>query len=197
MPTQLRNWLARRRVAISLIGFVALSLYNVFGRQTIPNNPLHLSNGWTIASWGLVLGGLAIRSWSAGTLSKSRDLTTWGPYALSRNPLYLGSFLMMFGFCVFCKDWYTLAFIAGPMTLLYFAQVEFEEVRLSKMFPQEWPSYFSSTPKLFPTRYSKNVWRSPSAEEWIRNREYRAIVATGIGVAAVVGWYYLRISLVS
>lgn len=182
-------------MAISLIGFIALTLYNVLIRQTIPNNPLNLANGWTIASWILVLGGLAIRSWAAGTLSKSRDLTTWGPYALSRNPLYLGSFLMMFGFCVFCNDWLTLAFIAGPMTLLYFAQVEFEEVRLSKMFPEEWPSYYASTPKLFPTKFRKEVFRSASAEEWVRNREFRAIIATALGIAAVAGWYYLRISL--
>ncbi len=83
------------------------------------------------------------------------------------------------------------------MTLLYFAQVEFEEVRLSKMFPEEWPHYYASTPKLFPTKIRKEVFRSASMEEWVRNREYRAIVATALGIAAVVGWYYLRISLVS
>lgn len=193
MPTPLRNWLARRRVAISLIGFLSLLAFNVFGQKTIPHNPLHLADPWVIGALGLIGLGLLVRSWAAGTLNKSRELTTTGPYSMSRNPLYLGSFVMMFGFCILCRDWPTLVFVAGPLTLLYFVQVEFEEVRLSKMFPQQWPDYYKSTPRLFPKRLPKAVFEGWSKMEWLRNREYRAVAATGLGLLAVAGWHYARI----
>ena len=38
--------------------------------------------------------GLWIRGWSAGTIHKDEELTTTGPYAFARNPLYVGSFLI-------------------------------------------------------------------------------------------------------
>ncbi len=194
-PTKLRNWLARWRVGISLFGFLSLITYNVAVRQTIPHNPLHLSNPWVIGSLSLVLIGLGIRSWAAGTLNKSRELTTTGPYALSRNPLYLGSFLMMFGFCILCKDLPTLIFVAGPLTFLYFGQVEFEEVRLNRMFPDQWPEYRKSTPRLFPRRLSTKAFSGWTLMEWKRNREYRGLVATLCGLAAVAAWYYARVAM--
>ncbi len=91
-----------------------------------------------------------------------------------------------------CKDIPTLVFVAGPLTLLYFVQVEFEEVRLSRMFPQVWSSYVASTPRLFPRRITKAVWHGWSQMEWLRNREYRAIGATLLGLAAVTAWHYAR-----
>ena len=103
---------------------------------------------------------------------------------------------MMIGFCVFGRDWLTCAFIVGPLAMLYYAQIEFEEVRLSGQFPEQWPAYVASTPKVLPLKYSSNMWRAWNGEEWIRNREYRAIVATALGILAVVAWYYARINLV-
>ena len=49
--------------------------------------------------WGLALGliGLLIRAWAAGTIQKEEQLTTTGPYAYTRNPLYIGSLLLGVG----------------------------------------------------------------------------------------------------
>ncbi|HCJ66451.1 MAG TPA: isoprenylcysteine carboxylmethyltransferase family protein, partial [Elusimicrobia bacterium] len=44
--------------------------------------------------------GLLIRFWAAGYLRKSEELCISGPYAYVRHPLYLGSFLLGFGFCL-------------------------------------------------------------------------------------------------
>lgn len=192
IPSSIRNWLARRRVAISLIGFTSLVVFNVFIKQTIPFNPINLANPWVLSALALLLVGLAIRSWSAGTLNKSRELTTTGPYAVVRNPLYVGSFMMMFAFCILCKDLPTFLFIAGPMTFLYWVQVQFEEIRLSKLFPDQWSSYYASTPRFIPWR----LWRASlvgwSKMEWLRNREYRAVGATAFGIAAIYGWHAFR-----
>jgi len=55
--------------------------------------------GWAV---GLVVAGLgiAVRSWAAGYLIKSKALITGGPYAYVRNPLYLGRVLVGTGMCI-------------------------------------------------------------------------------------------------
>ncbi|MEZ6133615.1 MAG: methyltransferase [Pirellulaceae bacterium] len=183
------NWLARRRIAISLIGFTSLVLVNVFVVGNSPRNPLAISQPLVLGSLLLILVGLVIRTWSAGTLNKSRELTTVGPYALVRNPLYVVSFLMMFGFCVLCRDLPTFIFVALPMSLLYWVQVRFEEVRLLGLFPEQWPDYASSVPRFFPKLYSRRALRGWTVYEWLRNREYQAVLASCLGLLGVYVWY--------
>lgn len=189
------NWLARRRIAISLIGFTSLIGYNVAIARTRPLNPLDLSDYRTAVALALVLVGLAIRSWSAGTLNKSRELTTKGPYSLTRNPLYVGSFALMFGFCVLCKDLPTFLFVAGPMFLVYWVQIRFEEVRLNRLFPEQWPSYEQRVARILPLSPKQlpkiaDLRQGWTVAEWLRNREYRGVLATAGGVLAIVAWYY-------
>ena len=49
--------------------------------------------------------GIAIRAWAAGTIDKERGLATTGPYAHTRNPLYLGTFLIGMGVTVGGGRW--------------------------------------------------------------------------------------------
>src|SRR5580698_9130912 len=49
---------------------------------------------------GYILAGLLIRLWSNGYAIKNDKLTTSGPYAFVRNPLYLGTFLIAIGFVI-------------------------------------------------------------------------------------------------
>ncbi|MCA9134402.1 MAG: isoprenylcysteine carboxylmethyltransferase family protein, partial [Planctomycetales bacterium] len=189
VPAALHNWLARRRVALSLIGFTTLITYNFAIRQTVPYNPLAVGEPLVILALLLLGTGLAIRSWSAGTLNKSRELTMVGPYAVLRNPLYVGSFLMMFAFCLLCRDWLTMAFVAGPLSFLYWLQIRFEERRLANMFASQWPEYARQTPRFLPRRWSRQALQGWSRFEWQRNREYRTIAATGLGLAAVFAWH--------
>ena len=190
LPQSLINWLARRRIAISLVGFTSLVVFNVFFAGTVPYNPLDLGQPLVAIGMGLLAIGLLIRTWSAGTLNKSRELTTQGPYAVVRNPLYVGSFSMMFGFCILCRDLPTLLFVAGPMSLLYWIQVRFEEQRLAGMFPDQWPAYEQTVPRFLPRRIDRSVRSGWSWMEWRRNREYKAVAASMVGLAAVILWYW-------
>lgn len=194
-PTAIHQWLARRRITISLVGFTTLILINVFVVRTIPRNPLAITSVGSLLGSGLLLIGLAVRSWSAGTLKKSRELTMVGPYSLVRNPLYVGSFLMMMGFCILCRDWPTMLFVAGPLSYLYWKQVRFEEDKLSRMFPLQWGDYIKSTPRFVPVRLNRAVLGGWSLFEWQRNREYQAILASLAGVAAIWLWFALRTSV--
>lgn len=122
---------------------------------------------------------------------KSRELTVVGPYALVRNPLYVGSFLMMFGFCIICRDVATLLFIAGPMSILYWVQVQIEEKRMAEFFPGQWPSYFASVPRFLPRLYARQAFCGWSVNEWAGNREYQAVGASIVGLIAVYFWHFL------
>ena len=57
---------------------------------------------WSLA---LVLPGLWLRGYAAGYVKKNRELTLTGPYAHTRNPLYLGSMLIAAGFAVALLSW--------------------------------------------------------------------------------------------
>ncbi|RMF37114.1 MAG: isoprenylcysteine carboxylmethyltransferase family protein [Planctomycetota bacterium] len=181
----LSAWIVRKRIAISLVAFSVLIAFNLLGRHTVPLSPTDLANPWAAAGVALVVCGVLIRSWAAGTLHKNGELTQAGPYAMVRNPLYLGSFLMMFGFCILMRDPLSAIFVAGPMLLLYRSKIISEEANLSLWFPDQWESYARTTPRIIPRLPSRRVMHGWSFRMWLNNREYRAVVGTAIGLIAI------------
>ena len=189
----IRRWMSRRRIAISITCFTALIVFNLAILHRHASNPLAIWQWNSGCGLALIAFGLAIRSWSAGTLNKLQELTTSGPYALTRNPLYVGSFLMMYGFALIMSDWLSIAFIAGPMSVLYYFQVLNEEKHLAACFPNQWTNYTKQTSRFIPSKLNSN-WRSGwSVAQWSRNREYQAILGAAIGIFGLIalstlGW---------
>src|ERR1700732_453368 len=66
-------------------------------------------------SCGAILGaiGLLIRARAAGYLHKQQILTMTGPYAYTRNPLYLGSAILALGIAVAANSWIATVFAAA------------------------------------------------------------------------------------
>src|SRR5260370_42418730 len=63
---------------------------------------------------GLV--GLLVRAYAAGYLHKQEVLTVTGPYAYTRNPLYLGSAILALGAGIATRSWISSSFL-----IVYFA----------------------------------------------------------------------------
>jgi protein-S-isoprenylcysteine O-methyltransferase Ste14 len=163
------------------IGFALGIAYLVF------TQPLLL-----IAGSALALIGLGIRAYAAGYLEKDRSLATDGPYAYTRNPLYLGSMFIGFGLVLAGAQW-----ILGVVFVIFFLFVygpvmRREERNLRQRFGQEYEEYASETSLFFPYRRRPEP---PSRKfEWKRyrrNHEYEA----ALGYLLVVIFLVMKILL--
>lgn len=190
-PTRLRRFLdilVRRRVAISGVTFIVLVAEDVLGGHR-PHSLLNLHDSKTVIGLALVGLGLGLRTWAAGVLRKNSQLATDGPYGMMRNPLYVGSFMMMFGFCALIDDAENIYFVAGPFAALYVVGVLYEEQTLSLKFAETWGDYARRVPRFIPRRLPGSVLECWDLGQWRRNREYQAVLATLLGLAALQVWH--------
>lgn len=141
------DWIARwqrvaRRIRVPL-GFVtaALYLFELWRRAPHP-----AAVAWSLA---LVLPGLGLRGYAAGYVKKNRELTQTGPYAHTRNPLYLGSMLMAAGFAVALLSWPVAVVLAVGFAVIYVPVIASEERFLRATFP-DFEAYCGRVPRLIP-----------------------------------------------
>ncbi|MEX2114583.1 MAG: isoprenylcysteine carboxylmethyltransferase family protein [Pirellulales bacterium] len=181
------NFLVRRRILLSAILFVGLVAKDVaYGFK--PLDWVNIRNPYGVLGVCLVAAGLALRSWAAGILHKNSRLTTVGPYSLIRNPLYAGSFLMMLGFCLLLNNLWDISLILVPVVVLYVVKVRQEETLLAKLFPSDWPGYSQRTPRFIPRLARTDVRADWRLSQWMRSREYQALGATLVALAALKLW---------
>ncbi len=140
-PTQ---WWQRvaRRIRVPL-GFVLAAVY-LYLAATRPSHPAAIA--WSLV---LVLSGLALRAGASGTVEKNRELTVTGPYAYTRNPLYLGSMLMAAGFALALMSWLVALLLAADFAAIYIPVIAAEERFLRATFPQ-FNDYGRHVPRFLP-----------------------------------------------
>lgn len=135
----------------------------------------------------VALVGLLVRASAAGFLRKDRVLAISGPYAFSRNPLYLGSSMLAAGFVVAGHSWIAGFLVAVYFAVFYYAVMRNEEQGLRVRFPEEFPAYARRVSLFFPWvygGYGQPMAASAEAVEhfswalFLRNREYRAVLGT-------------------
>ncbi|MEX2176436.1 MAG: isoprenylcysteine carboxylmethyltransferase family protein [Pirellulaceae bacterium] len=179
--------LIERRVAISMVLFTLLVLVDLFVMRTRPRNVLNVADPLVATGLALLLSGLLVRSWAAGTLRKVKELVTIGPYAMVRNPLYVGTFLMMAGFCTLLADPLMLAFVVGPTVVLYWLAVRDEEQVLARFFPDEWPAYAARVPRFVP-RLKLPTADGWSLAQWRKNHEHNAWLGASVALVGLWIW---------
>ena len=94
--------------------------------------------------------GEAIRVWAAGTIHKTKHVTTAGPYARIRHPLYFGSFFVALGYCCMSGHWSSFLVIMPLFFLFHGAAVWMEERTLSQVFGEEYRRYMRQVGRAFP-----------------------------------------------
>jgi len=151
----------------------------------------HPSRTTLLWSLVLVLPGLWLRAYASGYVKKNSELAVTGPYAYTRNPLYLGSMLMAFGFAAASHSWMILIVLAALFFLIYLPTIRSEEEFLRGAFPA-FAEYAARVPRLLPrftpARTPQAGYGAFSRELYLRHREYNAL----IGVAALYAALALR-----
>jgi protein-S-isoprenylcysteine O-methyltransferase Ste14 len=102
--------------------------------------------------YGALVGaiGLALRAWAAGYLHKQEILTVTGPYAYTRNPLYLGSAILALGVAIAARSWISAAIIAAYFTIVYSVVMRREEGELRQRHGADFDRYATAVSLFFP-----------------------------------------------
>jgi protein-S-isoprenylcysteine O-methyltransferase Ste14 len=173
------DWLACWQTAACRIrvplGFAtaALYLFELLRRAPHPQAVV-----WSMA---LVLPGLALRAYASGYVKKNRELTVTGPYAYTRNPLYLGSMLIAVGFAVALLSWPVALALAVGFAVIYIPVIASEERFLRAAFPG-FDDYCHRVPRLIPrlvpaTRaHDQDGTGAFSLSLYLQHREYNALM---------------------
>jgi protein-S-isoprenylcysteine O-methyltransferase Ste14 len=131
-----------RRIRVPL-GFLTAIVFLI---EVARRHPHPAAIAWSLA---LVLPGLALRAAASGTVKKNRELAVTGPYAYTRNPLYLGSTLIAAGFALALLSWPVALLLAVGFAAIYIPVIASEERFLRATFP-EFESYCRSVPRFIP-----------------------------------------------
>lgn len=168
-PKPYADAVARLRVPS---GFLIVVVFGWFSRPT----PQSLAIGIPIS----VLG-LALRAWAAGCLAKNQQLATGGPYAYTRNPLYIGTLLVAAGLAIAASSVGLAVLFAAVFLLVYLPVIQNEEQHLRKIFP-EYAAYAERVPALIPrlTPHAGKNLNPFRAALYLKNQEYQA----GLGFLA-------------
>ena len=105
-----------------------------------------------LAGDGFLLAGLAIRIWSILYVGgrKSHELVTTGPYSICRNPLYVGTFLLVIGVGLCFENLPVLLLTAVIILPVHVVVVRLEERHLASIFPEAYPAYMKRVPRFRP-----------------------------------------------
>ncbi|MFV1957729.1 MAG: isoprenylcysteine carboxylmethyltransferase family protein [bacterium] len=166
---------SRYRTGLSAMGAVAFLVFATPSSVTI--------------KWGIViiLMGEVLRVWASGHIVKNDGITREGPYSLSRNPLYVGNFIIGTGFVVAAGNLWIAPFFLVFFAVLYSFTISYEEQFLQMMFPEEWESYRKSVPRFFSLGVLPNYVSGEFTWELVvKHREVRNLPA--LLIAAVILW---------
>ncbi len=137
----------------------------------------------------ITIGGEGLRLWAAGHLRKNKQLTTTGPYAHMKNPLYAGTLLITVGYSAMARNIWIL--IGGFVWFfIYYAPYKKrqEHEKLVGSFGEPWIEYDKAVPDYLP-RLSPYPGRGTNAWNWDvvkENSEHETAVAVLFGLAVML-----------
>ena len=159
--------LARWRV---FLGFVFATIVLWLATPT----PASLALGAAIA-----LAGEFLRTWAAGHLEKSKEVTSSGPYRFTRHPLYLGSSLIGIGLAVVSHHAVVAALIVLYLIATLTAAMRSEEAHLRDKLGDAYDAYAE--------KRAAPMERTFSWSRAVYNREHHTMIGLAAGLA-LLAW---------
>jgi protein-S-isoprenylcysteine O-methyltransferase Ste14 len=179
-PKPYADLVARLRVPS---GFLIVAVFGWFSHPTVQS----LEIGLPIA-----LLGLALRAWAAGCLAKDQQLATGGPYAYTRNPLYLGTLVVAAGLSIAARSVGLGCLFAAVFVLVYLPVIQNESEHLHSLF-RDYAAYAAEVPLLLP-RLTPRRAKNPNPFRfalYLRNQEYNAAAGFSAGMLFLL-WKLVR-----
>lgn len=140
--------------------------------------------------------GLAIRAYAAGYLHKQEILTTSGPYAYTRNPLYFGSSLLAVGAAIAMRSWWAALLLLVYFALVYRIVMRREEIELRLKHGAAFDAYAARVPLFFPHVSSSTPIDATkvgfSWQQFRKNHEHQAMLGFLLLLLALVVIWRLR-----
>jgi protein-S-isoprenylcysteine O-methyltransferase Ste14 len=167
-----------RRIRVPL-GFGFAILYFWLARPT-----------WTFLAIGaiLIVPGLLIRALASGHVRKNEALATSGPYAYTRNPLYLGSLLIGIGFAIAARSWWVGLILVAMFFAIYVPVIRDEEKFLRSKFP-DFEEYARRVPRMLPRITPARLGEDGggfSMELYLKHREWNALLGSVLLAGALI-----------
>lgn len=175
MVSKNKRLLQRIRVPL---GFAFAIFFTVFARPTL----LTMLVGVAVAAIGLLT-----RGWASGHIRKVEKLAISGPYAYTRNPLYLGSLLLGAGFTIAGGVWWLPLVFAILYLGIYLPVMRVEEEDLTRIFGTDFEAYKFAVPLFLP---KLTAWKKSDVkfdfQLYLRYREYRAAIGMAVAMGLLV-----------
>jgi protein-S-isoprenylcysteine O-methyltransferase Ste14 len=165
-----------RRIRVPL-GFMFAVVFVLLARPT--QNSL-------IVGTLVIIPGLVLRGLASGHVQKDKQLTTSGPYAYTRNPLYLGSLMLAAGFAIAARSWWIVGIMLLMFALIYVPVIAGEERYLRQAFP-DYEEYARNVPRFLPRLTPYGMQRSAySSTRYWKHREYQASIGCAVVLAILI-----------
>lgn len=180
--TELKQLAQRLRVPL---GFVLAPVFLFFARPTL---------GSIAAGAAISIAGVALRAWASGHLRKMKELTTSGPYAHTRNPLYLGTFLMVAGAAIAGGRWWLGVLFATAYLLIYIPVMLAEIDTMRALFPGDYERWAATVPLFLPRLTPASTAARAARFDgrlYLQYREYRA----ALGLLAVFAFLVVKMAV--
>lgn len=147
------RFLVRKRLKIRFIIIALILILNLI-HQKSPNNIFVPGPGMLGAI--LTIFGILLRTWAADVIIKNEKLTVSGPHALFRHPLYIGSFLMVLGYCFILGDWYLFILLFLMVVGIYCPKSVRRNINYQKNFQKSGIHFAPILPYFSQNLYRKN-----------------------------------------
>jgi protein-S-isoprenylcysteine O-methyltransferase Ste14 len=170
-----------QRIRVPL-GFIFAIVFIIFAKPTIIS---------LIAGAAVAYVGVLIRAWASGHIRKAKKLAVSGPYAYTRNPLYVGSFIMGVGITIAAGVWWLAILFAVLFLGIYLPVMRVEIGDMRRIFGAEFDDYEKNVP-LFVPRLTK--WKDSGErfdfQLYLQYREYRAAIGVAVVIALLAARSY-------